>query len=256
VTDADDSSDSPAWSPERYATNARFVAELGRPVLALLAPRSGESILDLGCGDGVLTVELAAHGASVIAVDSSPEMVAAARARGLDARVIDAHELSFSECFDAVFSNAALHWMRDPDRVVSAVARALKPGGRFIGECGAHGNVATLVRALEAGLERRGIDGRSANPWHFASGDEHRARLERCGFEVRQIDTFRRPTRLPGDIVGWLETFAASFTRLLPADQRSSYIREVADECRPALADEHGECCADYVRLRFAAVKR
>jgi SAM-dependent methyltransferase len=256
VGDADDRSDSPAWSPERYATNARFVAELGRPVLDLLAPRTGESILDLGCGDGVLTVELAARGARVIAVDSSPEMVAAARARGLDARVIDAHDLPFRECFDAVFSNAALHWMHDPDRVVAGVARALQAGGRFVGECGALGNVATLVHALEAGLERRGIDGRRANPWHFASGDEHRARLERWGFEVRQIETFRRPTRLPGDIVGWLETFSASFTQLLPPEQRSRYIREVADDCRPALTDEHGDCFADYVRLRFAATRR
>src|SRR5678815_4450924 len=113
----------------------------------LLAPRPGERILDLGCGDGALTQQLAAMGVRVVGVDSSPEMIAAACTRGLDARVIDAEQLPFVGSFDAVFSNAALHWMHDPDRVVAGVFRALRPGGRFVGECGAEGNVATLVQA-------------------------------------------------------------------------------------------------------------
>jgi SAM-dependent methyltransferase len=246
----------PAWNPDRYARNARFVPELGRPVVELLAPRAGESILDLGCGDGTLTLEIAACGARVVGIDSSPEMIEAARARGLDARVADAHELPFVASFDAVFSNAALHWMRDPDRVVAGVHRALVSGGRFVGECGAEGNVATLVAALEDALRRRGLDPRAGNPWHFASAAEHRARLEACGFEVLHVATFARPTRLPGDILGWLETFAGPFTGLLAVTERAAVLREVADECRPRLTDAGGNCVADYVRLRFGARKR
>jgi SAM-dependent methyltransferase len=175
------------------------VPALGEPVLELLEPRAHERILDLGCGDGVLTRRLADLGCEVIGVDASPGMIAAALARGLDARVLDAHELDEFERFDAVFTNAALHWMRDPDRVVARVFRALRPGGRFVGECGADGNVATLVVALETALARRGVDPRPHNPWHFASGEEHRARLASAGFEIRHIEVFRRPTPLPGD---------------------------------------------------------
>jgi trans-aconitate methyltransferase len=131
------------WDPARYQRNAGFVAALGQPVVELLAPRSGERILDLGCGDGALT-EVLARDARVTGVDASAEQVGAARARGLDAHVADGTRLGFAAEFDAVFSNAALHWMRDPDAVIDGVWRVLKPGGRFVGECGGAGNVATV----------------------------------------------------------------------------------------------------------------
>ena len=137
---------SQTWDPESYARHARFVSDLAGPVLALLDAQPGERILDLGCGDGALTKKLAELGCDVIGVDAGPDMIRAARELGLDARVVDGHELSFEREFDAVFSNAALHWMkRDPDAVVAGVARALKPGGRFVGEFGGHGNVAAIV---------------------------------------------------------------------------------------------------------------
>ena len=164
-----------SWDPARYARTARFVSELGAPLLELLAPRAGERILDLGCGDGDLTVKLAELGCKVVAVDASAAQVAAARARGLDARVADGQQLDFEGGFDGVFSNAALHWMRDPDAVIAGVWRALTPGGRFVGEMGGAGNVTLITAALVAALEARGLDGQAAHPWYFPTPEAYRA---------------------------------------------------------------------------------
>ena len=135
------------WLARRYAETAHFVPELGTPVLDLLAPRAGERVLDLSCGDGVLTERIVASGATVVAVDAAPDMVAAACARGIDARVMRGQDLTFEREFDAVFSNAALHWMRPPEAVLSGVRRALNPGGRFVGEMGGHNNTAAIIVA-------------------------------------------------------------------------------------------------------------
>ena len=241
------------WDAERYARNARFVADLGLPVVELLAPRPGERILDLGCGDGALTRQIAALGASVTGVDGSAEQVAAARAAGLDARHMDGQALDFEAEFDAVFSNAALHWMREPDKVIAGVARALKPGGRFVGEMGGEGNVSQIIAALVVALDRRGLDGAAAAPWYFPAPEEYRARLEAHGLAVRSLELFPRPTPLPGEIGDWLETFAESFLDLLPEAERPAYKAEVSEALAPRLADESGRWTADYVRLRFAA---
>lgn len=243
------------WDPARYARNARFVADLGQPVVELLAPRAGERILDLGCGDGALTRRLAELGAVVVGVDSSAEQVAAAQAAGLDARVMSGEALAFESEFDAVFSNAALHWMRRPEAVAAGVWRALKPGGRFVGEFGGHGNVRHIVAALVAALERRGIDGRAAVPWYFPTAEAYADLLRAKGFAVRSSELIPRPTQLPGHIVGWLETFAENFTRRVPPDERLTFLNEVAESLRPHLQDASGAWSADYVRLRFAAAK-
>jgi len=243
------------WDPERYARNARFVADLGAPVVELLAPRAGERVLDLGCGDGALTEKLVALGCEVVGVDGSAAQVEAARARGLDARVGDGEHLSFDAEFDAVFSNAALHWMKRADRVIDGAWRALRAPGRFVAELGGHGCVDTIVRALGAALERRGHDARAANPWYFPTPDEYRALLEARGFVVDSIALIPRPTPLPGDVTAWLETFAESFTSVLPPGDRAAFLAEVQVELRPALCDADGRWTADYVRLRFAARK-
>ena len=241
------------WDPERYARNARFVSDFGEPVVALLAPRPGERILDIGCGDGALTAKLAEAGCRVVGVDASAEQVAAARARGLDARVMNAAELDFEAEFDAVFSNACLHWVKAADAVVAGVRRALKPGGRFVAEFGGGTNVGRIVLALERAMERRGIDGRALNPWHFSTTAEYRRRLELGGFTVDSIELFPRPTPLPGDIGDWLETFAESFLNAVPAAARPELVAELREDLRPDMCDAEGHWIADYVRLRIAA---
>ena len=243
------------WDPDRYDRNARFVSDLGQPVLELLAPRAGERILDLGCGDGVLTERLVAAGCRVVGVDGSPAQVAAARARGLDAHVMDGQALTFENEFDAVFSNAAMHWMKRADAVIAGVHRALHPGGRFVGELGGEGCVAIIRAALVAALERRGIDGTALDPWYFPDVASYGQRLAAAGFTVRWIALIPRPTPLPGDVVGWLETFAESFTGALPARERPEFLAEVREALRPLLCDASGAWTADYVRLRFAAAR-
>lgn len=244
-----------SWDPDSYERNARFVTDLGAPVLALLDPQPGERILDLGCGDGVLTAKLMAAGCRVVGIDGSPAFVAAARARGVDARLGDGQALAFAGEFDALFSNAAIHWMRDADAVIDGVWRALVPGGRFVAELGGVGCVQRIVSALEAALDARGHDGRAANPWYFPSDTEYRARLVGRGFEVREIRLFPRPTPLPGDVTGWLETFCQSFTKILPKAERRGFLAEVQERLAPVLCDAEGRWHADYVRLRFAATK-
>jgi len=241
-----------AWSAQDYASNARFVADLAGEVVALLAPREGERILDLGCGDGALTAALCASGATVTGADAAPELVTAARARGLDVRLQDGRTLCFEREFDAVFSNAALHWMDDPDAVVAGVARALVPGGRFVGEFGGHGNVAAIVVALHAVLARRGIDGTTLTPWYFPTPARYRAVLEAHGFIVEAIALFPRPTLLPTDMAGWLRTFANPFFAPLDPAERAAAVEETLTLLRPVLFAD-GRWSADYVRLRFAA---
>lgn len=244
------------WDPERYARNARFVADLGAPVVELLAPRAGERILDLGCGDGALTEKLAKMGCEVVGVDANSAQIEATRKLGLNARVMNGECLTFENEFDAVFSNAALHWMHHQGQVLSGVFRALRSEGRFVAEMGGHGCVATIKNALIEGLNRRGIDGEAANPWYFPTIEDYSQRLQNVGFAIRYIALIPRPTPLPGDITGWLETFSNSFVTKLPDRERPSYISEVCEVLRPKLCDREGKWTADYVRLRFAAVKR
>ncbi len=242
-----------SWSADRYGANARFVSDLGAPVLALLDPRRGERILDLGCGDGALTEKLVAAGADVLGADASADMVAGARARGLRAEVVDGHALPFGAEFDAVFSNAALHWMTRPDAVIAGVARALKPGGRFVAEQGGMGNVAAIRTALIVALSERGVETDLSDIWYFPSVAEQTARLEAAGFAVDEIALIPRPTPVTAGMEAWLETLAAPALAALPAEARAEARARVAALVRPALCDAQGNWTADYVRLRFRA---
>jgi trans-aconitate methyltransferase len=241
------------WNADDYARNARFVSDLGADVVALLDPRPGERILDLGCGDGALTEKLAAMGADVVGIDASKSQIAAARARGLNAHVANGQALDYDRQFDAVFSNAALHWMTNPHDVVAGVARALKPGGRFVGEFGGHTNVAACLTAMVAALNRRGYDGLEAIPWYFPTPEEYSEVLRAHGFLVEDTWLIPRPTPLPTGISGWLETFGESFFSVLPEGERDAMKQEVIELLRPSLCDSREQWTADYVRLRFRA---
>jgi len=243
------------WDPDVYARNARYVSDLGAPVVELLAPKAGERILDLGCGDGELTKKLVDLGCEVVAVDSSAPQIEAARKLGLDAHVMNGEELPFNEEFDAVFSNAVLHWIKRADPMIAGVYRALKPGGRFVAECGGYGCVHKIKTALVQTLDRRGIDGQSRVPWYFPTPGDYAIRLERIGFRVDSIALIPRPTPLPGDAIGFLETFAHSFVQGFSDQEREEFFLEVRDALEPQLKDNHGTWIADYVRLRFAATK-
>lgn len=243
------------WDPYKYAQNARFVADLGAPLIDLLAPRAGDRVMDLGCGDGALTLKLIERGCVVMGIDSSRPQVDAARRHGIEAVVMDARRLDFNPYFNAVFSNAALHWVKDADAVLRGVHKALRPGGRFVAEFGGHGCVARVREGIGRALARRGLDIETLNPWYFPTAEEYGNKLLEHGFEVEHLVHFKRPTPLPGELKGWLDTFALTFTNALPEEDRSAFLDEVQEDCRPDLRDAEGKWTADYTRLRFVARK-
>lgn len=243
------------WNPETYARDARFVADLGQPLLELLAPRNGEIIMDLGCGDGALTEKIARE-ARVFGTDASIAQARAAKERGLSIVVADGHHLCFQPQLDAVFTNAALHWMKHPEKVVQGVCQCLKLGGRFVGEFGAKGNIETVRSALHEALRRRSVDPMSVDPWYYPSAEDFSKLLVVSSFTVRSIEIMQRPTQLPGELLNWLEIFAQPFINAVEQQHRQSFLDEVCQRSETALRDSDGRWTVDYVRLRFAAVKR
>jgi trans-aconitate methyltransferase len=242
------------WNPATYARDARFVAELGEPLINLLAPTNGEIIMDLGCGDGALTEKIS-RGVSIVGTDASFAQARAAKERGLFIVVVDGHHLCFKRQFDAVFTNAALHWMRRPETVVKGVWQCLKSGGRFIGEFGGKGNVETVRSALHEALLRRDIDPLAVDPWYFPSAEDFSNLLANSSFTVRSIEIIQRPTPIPRELFDWLGIFVQPFTNALEKDRRQSFLDEVCRRSETALRDADGRWTVDYVRLRFAAVK-
>jgi SAM-dependent methyltransferase len=243
------------WNPETYSRDAAFVPQLGTGVLEWLAPQAGERILDLGCGDGQLTERIIAAGAIVTGIDASPKMVAAARARGIAVEEGSAESLPYADrTFDAVFSNAVLHWVRDQDAMMAEVRRVLRPGGRFIAEMGGHGNIAAIRVAFAAVLARLGFAALGDRGNYYPIADAYTRRLTAHGFTVARIIYFPRPTPLGAEgMTAWLNTFCRGALDALPEDLRDAAVAETTALLAPALCDEEGQWTADYVRLRFIA---
>jgi trans-aconitate methyltransferase len=233
------------WDAADYARVGGFVPALGQAALELLDPQPGEAILDVGCGDGTLTQAILERGASVVGIDNSLSMVGAARARGLDARLMDAAQLKFGEAFDAVFSNATLHWVLDKERAARAIWFALKAGGRFAGEMGGEGNLAVLRQALDDELVMRGFGPPTFAANWYPSVDEFVALYEGAGFREIDARLIERPTPLEHGVAAWVLTFRAGWLDRagVPEGERQT----IAD----AVADRVGTNIADYVRLRF-----
>jgi trans-aconitate methyltransferase len=243
------------WDPEAYGRDGAFVHGLAGGVVEWLAAGPGERILDLGCGDGQLTARLAATGADVVGMDASEAMVVAARARGIAADVASAESLPYPDAsFDAVFSNAVLHWVRNHDAMMAEVRRVLKPGSRFVAEMGGHGNVAAIHVALRAVLERHGFGGAEDGVNYYPTPGGYRRRLEQHGFSIERMSLIPRPTPLgKGGMAGWLHTFRHGVLDGLPQDVSAVVVDECCSLLATALRDEDGNWVADYVRLRFVA---
>ncbi len=243
------------WDANDYGKSAAFVHGMAGGVVEWLDAKPGESILDLGCGDGQLTERLAATGAVVTGVDVSPEMLAAARSRGIDAYEGSAESLPFADhSFDAVFSNAVLHWVRDQDAMMAEVRRVLKPGGRFVAEMAGHGNVAAIRVAFMATLTRHGCSDPEEGVNCYPTPAAYQRRLERDGFQVERIALIPRPTPLPeSGMEGWLRTFRRGVLEGVPEALREMVVQETAALLVPVLRDDEGNWTADYIRLRFIA---
>jgi SAM-dependent methyltransferase len=233
------------WNAADYARVGGFVPELGAAALDLLDPKPGERILDVGCGDGALTHKIVERGADVVGVDNSRDLAAVARAIGIDVRIGDATTMDFDSEFDAAFSNAALHWMLEKERVAAAIFRALKPGGRFAGEMGGEGNLCALRDALDDELIIRGFVPPSESANWYPSADEFADVYEATGFEAIDARLIERPTPLRHGVAAWVTTFRAGWLDRsgVPESERA----EIADAVERAVDSD----IADYVRLRF-----
>ena len=247
------------WNAKLYDTKHSFVSQFGTDVAELLAPRTGEYILDLGCGTGHLTHKIATSGAEVLGIDSASTMIeqACKNYPYIRFEVADGTNLHFTEQFDAVFSNAVLHWIKEPEKVIAGVWRSLKPGGRFVAEFGGKGNVKAIVAAICSAIQAAGYPVNELNPWYFPSIGEYGTLLEKQGLQLTFATLFERPTPLEDGENGmqnWIKMFANSFFQEIAADTQMSILADIEKQLRPTLY-QNSTWKADYRRIRVIAIK-
>jgi trans-aconitate methyltransferase len=249
------------WNSQLYQSSHSFVWQFGRDLLNMLLPKAGEHILDVGCGTGQLTSEIAASGAQVVGLDQSSEMIAASSKNFPEVHfeVGDIAAATYDSEFDAVFSNAALHWVKDQPRAITAIARALKPGGRLVFEMGGHGNIGQLWKAMAQAMSELSVpDSDDMAPRFYPSIGEYAPMLEARGLGVTFAVLFDRPTRLDGGEQGlrnWLNMFANAASKLMSPEKYEEFVARIEELARPALFHD-GEWTVDYRRLRMIAVKQ
>lgn len=248
------------WNAELYDQKHAFVYQFGENVLELLDVKRGEHVLDLGCGTGFLTSEIQKQGGIATGIDASPDMIKKARDtyHNVDFFVANGTNFSFEAPFDAVFSNATLHWIKNADAVIKSVYKALKPGGRFVAEMGGKGNVQHLIAATREVLRKRGYNKQAETEiWYFPSLSEYATRLEAHGFRVTFASHFDRKTPLQdGDqgVAKWITMFAPLYLAGIPQEEKEQMLAEVTNLLEP-IYNDNGQWYADYKRLRFIAVK-
>jgi trans-aconitate methyltransferase len=245
------------WNAELYDDKHSFVWKMAAGVLELLAPKLGEKILDVGCGTGHLTAQIAEAGAEVLGIDRSEEMIRQAKEKYPDLRfeVMDATEISVTQPVDAVFSNATLHWIKEPQRVITGMAKALRPGGRFVAEFGGKGNTDGFLEAVRTSWANLQLPGPPPDPWYYPGVAEYATLLEQYGFEVTYAILFDRPTPLADAERGlrnWLDMFGASLVQNLFDTQKSALRDEIEKQARPKLFHSD-KWVMDYRRLRIVA---
>jgi len=243
------------WNPNKYKKHADFVSNLALPVVELLDPKEGENILDLGCGEGTLALEIKKSGVEVIGVDLSEEMIKKTKSKGIDAKVMSATNLDFENKFDAVFSNAVLHWVKNSELAIQKIHKALKKEGRFVAEFGGYGNIKSLTDAMKEVFDNHSSWGEFNNPWIFLKDTDYKVLLENNGFKVEYIELIPRPTPID-DITNWLDVFANGITENLSDEQKVTFKKEVKEILKPTQYNEIDGWSADYVRLRVRAVKK
>jgi len=246
--------ESNSWNAKKYSKHADFVSNLALPLVELLEPKANESILDLGCGEGTLALEIKKYDTKIIAVDLSSDMVEKTKNKGIEAYVSSATQLDFDNKFDAVFSNAVLHWVKDSKLALNQIHKVLKKDGRFVAEFGAKDNIKQLIDAMQEVFSSNKEYGKFNNPWNFQSQEDYSELLEQNGFKIQYIKTIVRPTPID-DILNWLEIFANGIISHLNEAEKSNFKNEVKNILKDKLYTKKDGWVIDYVRLRLKATK-
>ncbi len=242
------------WNPNTYNRHTAFVSQLALPVVDLLDPKDGEKILDVGCGEGTLAVEIERRGAKVVGIDMSAEMIEQCQAKGIEAYVGSVTNLPYDEEFDAIFSNATLHWVKDAKGAIQNIAKSLKSGGRFVCEFGGEGNVYHVISAMKEVFTKHPEFGVFDNPWYFPSVEAYKILLESEGFSIEYIEIIPRPTPMD-DISNWLDIFANGVTKHLSKEQFKMFKQECKEVLKETIYSEEEGWMLDYKRLRLRAIK-